>query len=137
MKSPKLIEGLKISLKQFYFYENFKRLRVGNFSQINFMIILFWKLETPILVEELGISIELIILELNTPLNWFERIRNSTQFKIIFEVMDSIELYYFKLVKSRTPNCLTVGVKDSVWCIWFVELRTLIFKLVELRNSFN
>ena len=78
------------------------------------MIILFWKLETPILVEELRISIELIILELNTPLNWFERIRNSTQFKIIFEVMDSIELYYFKLMKSRTPNCLTVGVKDSV-----------------------
>ena len=33
------------------------------------MTILFWELETPILAKELQISIELILLKLNTPLN--------------------------------------------------------------------
>ena len=55
LKSLKLIEVLEIPLKQFYFYDQFQRLGIWNFSQTNFMIILFWELETPIFIEELGI----------------------------------------------------------------------------------
>jgi len=47
-------------------------------------------------------------------------IRNPILFKLTLGVKDSIEAYHFKLVESRTPNCLNGGVKDSIK-IWLSQ----------------
>ena len=93
----------------------FQKLGIKKFPHINFMVILFWELEIPILAKELGIPKNQSywnLKELETP----------TLFKIILVVKDSIEAYYFKLVESRIPNCLNGGesktkigrIKDSI-----------------------
>ena len=46
-------------------------------------------------------------------MNMFQKLEIPL-FKLILGVKDSIEAYYFKLVESRTPNCLNGGVKNSV-----------------------